>query len=431
MSGELTLVKLSQITFDEAVYPRKAHNPALVQKYAECIDQIESAGRYIEIASDFTLIDGKHRWLAYRTAYQDDPDKEIPVIVHQIRDPHAKFALAVELNSTHGYQLTTEDKEASAKALYAYGYTQETIAKMLSVGKASVNAWLSHTIKENKERQNSKIWDMYMACYTDEEIGEAVGLARRTVTERRQHLAEKFSGTFPPNVLYHEEGWTPPLYNVWRRHEKSNEVTHFGNSEASFTDNLLYMYTEPLEVVVDPFAGGGATIDVCKRRGRRYWVADRKPIIGREEEIRKADILDGAPSYLPWGDVALLYLDPPYWKQAEGQYSDDPQDLANMDLDTFYDQLCGFILSCADKMRPGAHVAMLMQPTQWRAPDRRVVDHIIDIIQRVTGDKLSLEMRISCPYETQQCTAQQVEWAKKNRTVLVLSREIVIWTVTR
>ena len=31
------------------------------------------------------------------------------------------------------------------------------------------------------------------------------------------------------------------------------------------------------DIVLDPFAGGGATIDVCKKRLRRYCVSDRKP----------------------------------------------------------------------------------------------------------------------------------------------------------
>ena len=59
-------------------------------------------------------------------------------------------------------------------------------------------------------------------------------------------------------------------------------------------DNLLYLYTNPADIVVDPFAGSGSTIDLCKKRQRRYWVADRKPIVEREHEIRKHD-LDAPP----------------------------------------------------------------------------------------------------------------------------------------
>ena len=40
-------------------------------------------------------------------------------------------------------------------------------------------------------------------------------------------------------------------------------------------------------------------------------------------------------------------------------------------------------------------------------------------------------MRFSVPYESQQCNAQMVEWAKANKRCLVLSREIIVWKVTK
>ena len=49
-----------------------------------------------------------------------------------------------------------------------------------------------------------------------------------------------------------------PIYNVWKQQEKSSGSQHFGNSEPRCVDNLLYLYTEPFDVVVDPFAGGGS-----------------------------------------------------------------------------------------------------------------------------------------------------------------------------
>ena len=57
-----------------------------------------------------------------------------------------------------------------------------------------------------------------------------------------------------------------PLYNVWKRQVKTNEVSHPGNSEQTIVENLLHAYTNPFDVVVDPFAGGGSTIDVCRAR---------------------------------------------------------------------------------------------------------------------------------------------------------------------
>ena len=60
-----TDVRLSEIKFQESLYPRKEHNPALVQQYAENLAEIEGRGNYISVSKDLTLLDGRHRYLAY------------------------------------------------------------------------------------------------------------------------------------------------------------------------------------------------------------------------------------------------------------------------------------------------------------------------------------------------------------------------------
>ena len=72
-----------------------------------------------------------------------------------------------------------------------------------------------------------------------------------------------------------------------------------------------------------------------------------------------------------------------------------------------------------------AHIAMILQPTQWKAPERQYTDHIVEITRQI---KLPIAMRISAPYETEQYNAQMVEWAKEHRQLLVISREIVVWS---
>lgn len=68
----------------------------------------------------------------------------------------------------------------------------------------------------------------------------------------------------------HEDtDWSPPLYDMWTADRNRNETKHFGNTPVEFVDNLLYTFTEPFDIVIDPFGGGGSTIDVCKKRLRR------------------------------------------------------------------------------------------------------------------------------------------------------------------
>lgn len=418
-------ISLSQIVFDEAIYPRKAHDPQLVQRYADCLESIEAKQRYLSVSADNKLLDGKHRWLAYRKVL-DGGDRTIKVFRYDVRTPHEQFRLAVRLNSDHGAQLSDEDKQQDAIRLYNFGYTYDSIAEELSVGKRKVSDWLSRTVKEEKDRRKRKIFEMWLACHTQQEIADALGVAQKNVST----TIDNFILSVLENQKYkvaaeHASDFNPPLYNIWKQQEKTPGSRHFGNSEVRWLDNLLYLYTQPLDVVIDPFAGGGSTIDICKKRKRRYFISDRKPIVEREHEIRCHDLTDGLPKVSRWKDVKLVYLDPPYWKQAEGQYSQDPTDLANMPLDQFHETLAEIINSFAKKLTD-AYIALIIQPTQWKSPEKQFTDHIAEMSRRV---ELPIDMRFSVPYESQQCTAQMVEWAKQQKRCLVLTREIIVWKV--
>src|SRR5262249_11128974 len=159
-------------------------------------------------------------------------------------------------------------------------------------------------------------------------IADEVGLTQKAVSEILEVSAELPEGMKP--AASHLTEFDIPLYNVWKFKEKSPGTNHFGNTEPTIVDNLLYLYTSPFDIVVDPFAGGGSTIDICRKRFRRYWVSDRKVEPENEGRIRLHDITEGVPRLPRWEDVRLVYLDPPYWKQAEGRYSKDAEDLANM-----------------------------------------------------------------------------------------------------
>lgn len=417
-------IPVSAIIWREDLYPRFEPVPSRIQQYAECIGLLPP----IEINQRNELIDGYHRWTAHKKAGLDT----IQATVTETKSDAELDRLMAKRNADFGIQLTQEEKQRKARHWFQ-ALTDDVmqIASDLSVSERTVRRWLSRRIKDMKAERDKQIAEMWLALYTEPEIADAVGIGQSTVNDFVKKLPE--SDIWQKSVIlsdYREPSWMPPIYNVWKQQCKSNATSHFGNSEALFTDYLLYLYTQAFDVVVDPFAGGGSTIDVCKKRLRRYWASDRKPIVERLD-IREHDILDGPPPlHKRWGDAALLYLDPPYWKQAEGEYSDDSQDLANMELVQFHDVLSDFILQCAEKMHAGSHIAMLMQPTQWRAPDRRYAeDHAFVFRVRLVNAPLKFVKTIVAPYESQQTNAQQVEWAKETRDVLEIGRTITVWEV--
>lgn len=414
-------IKLSEVIYREDLYPRIKSNPQVIQRYTENLEVLPP----IEVNQHNILIDGYHRWTAHRKAEVET----IEVIVTETKSESELYGLSIKRNSNHGLQLSEDDKKSDARRLYnsGTGWSKEDIADILSVSKRTVNNYLQDVDKQLREERKQKIFDLYLACYSQQEIAEIVGLSETDKSLRVSGKMEDLPNNQKLLANFQEDYFKPPIYSVWSYAKKSNEVTHFGNSEQQILDNLLYLYTNPFDIVIDPFAGGGATIDVCKKRLRRYWISDRKPIVERENEIRKLDVVQELPPLNKrWSEVTLTYLDPPYWRQAQGQYSNDNEDLANMTLEDFTKHMVDIINNIATKQSKGV-IAMLMQPTQWNADNREFTDHIFDIVQGVKNKNLILENRISCPYSTEQANAQMVNWAKENKKLLVISRELIIW----
>jgi hypothetical protein len=425
-------INVSDVVFRDDLYPRIETSATTVQKYAEDLAVLPP----IVVNQHNELIDGWHRW----TAHKKNEVEFIEAIVVETTSDADLLEKAIETNATHGLQLSREDKKKMATRLYRAfldgSPTKEEkaekktrLAKILSVGENTVREWTSRTDKDDKAEKSGQVFAMWLACHTQQEIADAVGWSQPAVkAEIDTFINFHDSGRIDKsarNLANHETDFEPPIYNVWKQQSKSEGSSHFGNSEIRWVDNLLYLYTQPFDVVIDPFAGGGSTIDICKKRLRRYFVSDRKPIVEREKEIRQHDIKDGPAGPKQWKDVKLVYLDPPYWIQAEGQYSKDADDLGNQSLEDFTKNLAKIINEYAKKLTD-AYIALIIQPTQWKAPDRQFTDHIGDMLRAV---KLPVDMRYSVPYESQQCTAQMVDWSKENKRCLVLTREIVVWRV--
>jgi|19_taG_2_1085344.scaffolds.fasta_scaffold29919_2 transposase len=420
-------IKVESVVFRDDLYPRIETSVATVQKYAEDLSVLPP----IAVNQHNELIDGWHRW----TAHKKNEAEEIRVVVVETASDAELLEKAIETNATHGLQLSQADKKAMAQTIYngTPDKDRETkkkeLAKILSVSERTVRDWLSRIDKDAKAARKERIFSMWLAGYTQQEIAADAGMPRKTVADEIASYGENGSlanlAKTDQNAANHETDFDTPIYNVWKQQAKTSGSSHFGNSEVRWVDKLLYLYTSPFDVVLDPFAGGGSTIDICKKRFRRYFVSDRKPIVEREKEIRQHDLKCGPLKPPQWDDVKLLYLDPPYWIQAAGQYSDDADDLANQSLEDFTANLSKIVKQYSAKMSD-AYIALIIQPTQWKAPERVFVDHVGDLLRSV---KLPVEMRYSVPYESQQCNAQMVEWAKDSKRCLVLSREIIVWRV--
>lgn len=300
-------IDTNSIVYRQDLYPRFKPNPSKIQEYAENIERLPP----IELNQDNILIDGYHRWKAYETAKV----KEIPYFTTTTESEFELERLAVERNSFHGQQLTPDEKKLYA-IKWCGVFEKDKIKNTLSISLESYNKWTKSKRDDQEVQQKKKIYDLWLACETQTSIEEITGIPQRTVSNILADFSKfsKFTETAKFRD-FEQDGSTLRIYDIWNFSKATNEVRHFGNIPPEIIDNLLYYFTEPHDVIFDPFGGGGSTIDMCIKRQRRYFVSDLNPIPARTD-IRKHDITTGLPEALPV--PKLVFLDPPYWKQADG-----------------------------------------------------------------------------------------------------------------
>lgn len=402
-------IGVDAVEFVKEFYPRLREDDAAIERYRAAVDLLPP----IVLARGRVLVDGFHRWQAHKRegvaaiAYEDLGNLTDLEIVKE----------SVRRNSTHGRQLETRDKRRMADQMYRQGVRDiAELGRLLSVTASTLETYLREARRDEKQAHQDALWDRWLNCEWDSysQAANAMNVSDKTARAWISEFSERSEFSEPPESQQH--------FDIWSFADDGQESSHFGRMPAGVVENLLWFYTEPGQIVVDPFAGGGTTIDVAKRMGRRVWASDLHPSTPTLP-IHEHDITTGWPDDAP-KRADLILLDPPYWQQAKGHYSDDPADLANMPLPGFQAAWEQLVKTCASHLADGGHVAFIISPTQM--DDGTVWDHAFDMAGECVVHNLQIERRIIVPYSTQQATGQQVTWARENRRMLKLYRDLVV-----
>ena len=92
--------------------------------------------------------------------------------------------LAIERNAKHGLQLSLVDKRDMARKIYnntperERDATKQRLIGLLSISDRTLRDWLSRIDKDAKEARNKRIFDLWMAMYSQDEIAENVGISQ-------------------------------------------------------------------------------------------------------------------------------------------------------------------------------------------------------------------------------------------------------------
>jgi DNA modification methylase len=116
--------------------------------------------------------------------------------------------------------------------------------------------------------------------------------------------------------------------------------------------NLLERYTRPKQLIIDPCAGSGTTLDVARELGRRALGYDLSPT--------RPDIFRVDARRLPVEDekADFVFIDPPY--STHIKYSDDPRCIGKLDASgpAYYKAMAQVISEIDRVLRPDRHMAL-------------------------------------------------------------------------
>ncbi len=169
----------------------------------------------------------------------------------------------------------------------------------------------------------------------------------------------------------------PQTTTVWSFPERGSWATHDGSYRGNWSPyiprNLLLHYTQPGDLVVDPFVGGGTSAVEAALLGRRAVVGDLNTaalaVTRRHvDSLRVGTLLGGSPALL-WqdaralavadGTAQLVLLHPPY-ADAIPYSKDTPGDLSRLRAAPFIESLRQVAAESTRVLAPGGRCALLM-----------------------------------------------------------------------
>jgi len=150
--------------------------------------------------------------------------------------------------------------------------------------------------------------------------------------------------------------WDYPRQSYGKTQKGSNKYA--GVTPAFVIYNMVRRYSEPGELVLDPMAGSGTTLDVCKEEGRKC--------VAYDISSTRADITQNDARKIPLAESSadMIFVDSPYGDNID--YNDHPGNIGKIssETDEFYLELEKVMAECHRVLKPGKVLGWLIGD-QW------------------------------------------------------------------
>lgn len=124
--------------------------------------------------------------------------------------------------------------------------------------------WTRTQREDEKTERQRKALGLYLQCLTQEEIAEKLGRAIGTINSDLAGCKNGKTAENAPDPLRFADMWSFVECDKRFGHDFKGRIP------GQIVQHTLYYYTEMFDIVVDPMAGSGTTIDVSKLMLRHY-----------------------------------------------------------------------------------------------------------------------------------------------------------------
>lgn len=265
-----------------------------------------------------------------------------PVVI-RIRKGDILFLNNIDTDVLYGAFKAVSDgsldiEQGAFNGRYRYQIKVEPLGGVVKVEKAR-RVLSKFGLKRNRPVFRGKLLGLLEIFKSEAQKGNLLNF--QDLKESEDAMAEETEGikNSKAEVDIEEEIPLIEATTFWDFPKQSYGLTHKGDNKyagvtpALIIYNMIWRYTEPGDLVVDPMAGSGTTIDVCKE--------EKRIAIGYDIHSTRPDIIRNDAREIPLGDnsVDMVFIDSPYGDNI--RYNEEPDNIGNISSESeeFYDEL--------------------------------------------------------------------------------------------
>lgn len=454
-------IAIDDVVWDPSIYPRAKWSTGTIDRYADALEAGDEFPPLAVEAGTLRLLDGKHRLEAHRKADR----AEVSVVEVPVPDGMSARYFAATLSARHGDRMSNGDLKALARVEFEAdpAVNVSEWGRRLGVARQTVQGWVGDIVNRGLEERRSKVDRLTRLGWTQADIAALLNVSRTTVTgdvksaesgvsdirdlvakgvphsevARRFNMPDQLVWAASLDGLSDESrmqalGIKVQPYDVWQFpacHDLMGDA-HPGRIPGEIVCHALWYWTRPGDLVVDPMAGSGTTLDACLLMGRRGHGYD---IDARHEraDIEAHDVADGWPETA--GKADLVFWDPPYFdKMDHGTIGSDGYiegSISGLSPSEYLDWFALRFKELHDTMKPGARLAFLMSdwdPENAKAHADGAGIFLWDYADRLRDAGFRLDRHIQAPLSTQQVHPDIVNKFRASRRMARLERYMLV-----